>query len=103
LFLFFPIPADAKKSTFNNKAWTKIPPIVIVGSDQDPRYGATFEAVAFWNSTLSDIGTPFRLGSITHIEEVIPDENYLTKLSDHILKGKRKPKMPENYKKISGI
>jgi hypothetical protein len=100
LYLFFHIPADAKKSTFNNRAWTKIPTIVIVGSDQDPRYDATFEAVDFWNSTLSDIGTPFRLGSITHNEEVIPDENYITRLSAHILEGKRKPKMPENYKKI---
>jgi len=100
LFLFFPIPADAKKSTFNNKAWTKIPTIVIVGSDQDPRFQAALEAIEFWNSTFSEIGSPFHLGTVTRSTQENSYDDYVSKLSKHVLEGKTKPRMPKDLKTL---
>jgi hypothetical protein len=38
----------------------------------DPRRPAVQVAVTFWNKVFLDIGSPFRLGQVTHLDEAIP-------------------------------
>lgn len=54
-------------------AWRRPPHIVVVSVAGDPRLGMVDEAVAFWNRTLKEIGSRFRLGPVTHIVEPVPD------------------------------
>jgi len=46
-------------------AWTKPPPVVIVGRSGDPRVPFVRAAVAHWNSVLAGTGSSFRLGSVS--------------------------------------
>ena len=46
-------------------AWTKPPPVVIVGRSGDPRVPLVRAAVAHWNSVLAGTGSSFRLGSVS--------------------------------------
>jgi hypothetical protein len=52
--------------------WKGIPSIVVISTEGDPRLPAVREAVDFWNAELSKLGSPFRLGPLAHIVEMIP-------------------------------
>lgn len=58
---------------FGPSGWTRVPAVTIVSAPDDPRLPAVREAIAFWNQTFADLGTPFRLGAITQVEGAIPD------------------------------
>jgi hypothetical protein len=47
--------------------WTKAPTITVISEAGDPRREAVQEAVAFWNRTFSEVGSPFRLGELTMV------------------------------------
>ena len=54
--------------------WHKIPSIAVLAATDDRRVGMLTESVAFWNEQLEQIGSPFRLGAISHsVEGVSPD------------------------------
>jgi hypothetical protein len=57
-----------------SEAWTIIPSIVVMSAADDARLPAVYEAVAFWNATLANIGSSFRLGRVTHTVETVPHE-----------------------------
>jgi len=59
------------------------------------------EAVDFWNQQLEELGTPFRLGAVTHVTELVPGD-YLKTTSAAVLEGKSKPEPPESVKNIPG-
>ena len=54
--------------------WTKSPSITIVPNGEDPRIELVVGAVAFWNLTLEEIGSGFRLGTVTRVDRAIPEE-----------------------------
>ena len=54
--------------------WRHTPRIVVIGAEGDPRVGLVDEAVAFWNTTLEEIGSAFRLGPVTHMVQPVPEE-----------------------------
>lgn len=56
-------------------SWRKIPSIVIMSTENDARLVAAHEAVAFWNAALSNLGSPFRLGSLSHAPNTITDDD----------------------------
>ena len=64
--------------------WNKIPAITVVSRDSDPRIPAAQEAVAFWNRTFAELGTPFRLGAVTLVTGTVP-EGDLKDASDQML------------------
>ncbi len=64
--------------------WTRVPPVALVARADDPRIQMSREAVDFWNRTLGEIGTPFRLGAVTHTGALIP-EQYLAAVSAAML------------------
>lgn len=54
--------------------WRHPPKIVVVSVVGDPRLGLVDEAVSFWNKTLKEAGSSFRLGSVTHIVQPVPED-----------------------------
>jgi hypothetical protein len=52
--------------------WKDIPAIAVVSAEDDYRLAAVREAVDFWNAELAKLGSPFRLGSLTHVVENDP-------------------------------
>jgi hypothetical protein len=66
--------------------WRHTPNVLVVSAAGDPRSRLADEAVTFWNKTLAEIGSGFRLGPITHIVQTIPEEA-LQSLSRSVLEG----------------
>jgi len=54
------------------RIWKDVPAIAVVSTDNDYRLPAVREAVDFWNAELSNLGTPFRFGTLTHVVEDDP-------------------------------
>ena len=46
--------------------WEEIPTIIVVSAEDDFRVPAIRAAVDFWNAELAQLGSPFRLGAMTH-------------------------------------
>jgi hypothetical protein len=69
-------------------SWQRTPAITVVGSEGDPRYALVDEAVAFWNKTLGDLGSGFRLGAVTRLVQPVPEED-LRSLGQTVLAGRR--------------
>jgi hypothetical protein len=83
------------------RGWTKVPTIVLVAPEQDIRLQVAREAIDFWNRTFTDLGTPFRLGTVTHTTTAIAGD-YLEGMSAHVLQRTARPEVPESVQKISG-
>lgn len=64
--------------------WSKVPSVVLVSPANDSRIQDTYEAIDFWNQTFAQIGTSFRLGSVSHTTEKIP-ANQMVLLSQNLL------------------
>jgi hypothetical protein len=64
--------------------WSKVPGVVLVSPEKDSRIQATYEAIDFWNHTFAEIGTSFRLGSVTRTAEKLP-ANQMVLLSQNLL------------------
>jgi len=72
------------------RSWPHTPTVTVIGAEVDPRLGLVDEAVAFWNKTLEEIGSGFRLGPVTRIVQPVPDEA-LHSLSLSVVGGRRGP------------
>jgi hypothetical protein len=64
--------------------WTRTPTIGVVANGDDPRIALVDEAVKFWNETLAGLGSGFRLGAVTRVDQPIP-EGDLASLSNSIV------------------
>ena len=70
------LPAVSEaQSTGTNRAsgWKKSPTIAVISTERDARAPAIRTAVNFWNYELAQLGTAFRLGSVTYNDVVDPD------------------------------
>jgi hypothetical protein len=65
-------------------AWRVSPSDTVIGAESDPRQVMVEKAVAFWNRTLQEQGTSFRIGSITKLKNAIP-ESELASLSNAVV------------------
>jgi putative tryptophan/tyrosine transport system substrate-binding protein len=90
--------ADELTETEPSTAWDFVPTITVVSAAGDPRLPLVNEAVAFWNETFAELGTPFRLGALTQVIGAIPVED-LQKISPRIT---WLPGLPESLKRIDG-
>jgi putative ABC transport system substrate-binding protein len=79
--------------------WNLMPTITVVSGADDPRVPLVSDAVAFWNDTFAQLGTPFRLGALTRVVGAIPVED-LRKLSPFNVA--KLPELPESLKRIIG-
>ena len=55
--------------------WTKNPTITVVSEAGDPRRESVRAAVAYWNRTFAEVGTPLRLGEIAWVTDAVPDSD----------------------------
>jgi hypothetical protein len=69
-------------------AWHRAPAVLAIAAAGDPRAQLVDEAVAFWNKTLAELGAGFRLGSVTHVVQVLPEEA-LQSMSSMVVEGPR--------------
>ena len=58
----------------------------MLANGNDPRIALVEEAVAFWNKTLEELGSGFRLGPVTRVDQPVPEEA-LQSLSTSIVGG----------------
>jgi len=79
-------------------AWDFVPTITVVSASGDPRLPLVSDAVAFWNDTFAELGTPFKLGALTQVVGAIPVED-LEKISPGVT---YLPGLPESLKRIDG-
>jgi predicted Zn-dependent protease len=93
--------AFAWQSAFGAAHWTKIPSITVVAEAGDPRGEAAREAVAFWNRTFAELGTPFRLGDITWVNGSVPDSD-IQSLGNQVRYHNPWPVMPASVERFSG-
>src|SRR5262249_11756759 len=54
--------------------WPRTPTIVVISAEGDPRLRLVDEALSFWNKTLEEIGSGFRLGPAGRLVQPIPEE-----------------------------
>jgi len=54
--------------------WTRSPSVTVVANGDDPRIALVEEAITFWNKTLEEPGSGFRLGAPTRVDQAIPEE-----------------------------
>jgi hypothetical protein len=83
--------------------WTRSPTVTIVANGDDPRIGLVESAVAFWNNTLEEIGSGFRIGAITRIDQPIPEES-LHQVSEAIVGsvGRTRSPLPDRLDNLPG-
>src|SRR5262249_33682204 len=68
----------------------------------DARARLVDEAASFWNQTLSQIGSPFRLGPVTHVVQALPEEA-LQSLSRTVVGGAGAgPQIPQELRDPPG-
>jgi hypothetical protein len=73
---------------YRARGWNKIPTIVVLGREGDPRNQLVSDAVDFWNKQLAEIGCGFSLGPIGFVSEILPPSELAT-LSQATLDGTR--------------
>jgi putative ABC transport system substrate-binding protein len=78
------------------QGWKLVPTISVVSAAADPRLALVRDAIAFWNETFAELGTPFRLGAVTEVVETIPVKDLRT-VDDANFAG-----LPESLKRIEG-
>ena len=81
-------------------AWGVLPTIAMVGPVDDPRQPLVRDAVAFWNQTLGELRSGFRLGAVARQEGSVQDD-LIVALSESTLKGMKRP-FPEQLGSIPG-
>jgi hypothetical protein len=72
--------------------WTQVPSILVLAAERDARLPLVRDAVHFWNRSLAEIGSAFRLGAVTQTTGELPVDE-LKALSATIL-GSMGPRMP---------
>jgi hypothetical protein len=97
-----PLPEMIQYPPALARGWSRIPSITISAATGDPRIQLAKEAVDFWNQKLMEIGTPFRLGTVTWVPELVPVD-YLVALSSWALQEVgQEPKMPDSLQNMPG-
>lgn len=67
--------AFVSAAPFGSVHWTKNPSITVLSEAGDPRIEAVREAIAFWNRTFAELGTPFQLGEVAFVTGSVPDRD----------------------------
>jgi len=73
----------------------------VVANGDDPGIGLVEEAITFWNRTLEELGSGFRLGDLTGVDQPIPEEA-LQSLSSILVAAGRSTRIPETLRTGSG-
>jgi hypothetical protein len=86
---------------FQSDRWTKIPSVTILCSPGDSRLAAVQDAVEFWNRTFAELGTSFRLGTVSIVAGTVPDDE-VQLLGDQVLNHSRWQTIPRSLQRVPG-
>jgi Matrixin len=81
--------------------WSKVPTVVFVAPETDPRLQVAREAVDFWNRTFAELSTPFRLGPISHTTDTVSIAD-LKALSVQVVGRGGPTALPEHIQRMPG-
>jgi Matrixin len=97
------ILAIAAQTACAQVPWNRVPTVTIVANGSDARVALVDEAVTFWNRTLEELGSGFRIGAVTQVDRSIPEET-LQATSGMILAtmGRDRPPTPESIAAVPG-
>lgn len=87
--------------TASGSHWTKNPQITVIAEAGDPRREAVQAAVAYWNRTFAEIGTPFRLGKVDWVTDSVPDSD-IQSLARQVRFYNPWPLIPESIERHPG-
>ena len=93
------VPAVARSIRYS--AWKRVPAVTVVATPGDPRIPVVREAVAHWNQTFSELGTPFHLGALTVVAGSVPADD-LRALSEQSQSALSRIKLPASVDRFSG-
>ena len=93
--------AFVRVGAFRSMHWTKVPGVTIVSAAGDSRLEAVREAIAFWNRTFADLGTPFRLGNVAFVTGTIPDDD-IQSVGNQVLHHTLLPTTPGSLERVPG-
>jgi hypothetical protein len=93
------LAADVAHAQFG-VPWQHTPSIMVVSLAGDRRLQAVEEAVSFWNRTLEEIGSGFRLGPIIHTRQPVPEEALQSLSASTLAGGPRK--IPQAFRDLPG-
>ena len=80
-------PSAASEPIADSLGWNRVPRIVVLAvREDDSRIANVREAVSFWNDRFQELGSPFRLGSVTVVKGQLPD-GYLPMVSEAMGSG----------------
>src|SRR5262245_12026976 len=57
-----------------DESWHRVPDVMVISAQNDPRLSLVDDAVAFWNKTLQELGSGFRLGPVEHLVKPLPED-----------------------------
>ncbi len=101
LMLYLATDAIVWAGPFHSGYWTKTPSITVVSAAGDPRVESLREAVAYWNRTFAELGTPFRLGAINVVTGSVP-EGDMQAVGDQAVNGSSLNSIPESLQRLPG-
>jgi len=93
--------AFASAAPLHSISWTKTPRITVISATGDPRIDAVREAVAYWNRTFAELGTPFRLGDISVVTGSVPNRD-IQALGEQVLRGSEWPSVLDYLQRVPG-
>ncbi len=91
----FSSDADAQRSLRGawGVPWTTSPSVTVLVQGDDARVALVRQAVAFWNKTFAELGSPFRLGAVTTAKGAISAAE-LADASTKVLRHNWSAKLP---------
>ena len=102
LFCLFSLALLATGSVYAQfgVGWQRTPTITVIGADEkDPRRAMVDEAIDFWNKTLHEVDSGFRLGPATQLTRAVP-EDALRSLSASIVGGRGPVWVPSSLRNL---
>jgi len=81
--------------------WTLVPSVAVLVQGNDSRVALVREAVAFWNQTFAEIGSPFRLGAVSTVSGAISAAE-LAAAAPKVLKRNWSAKLPVDVSRWHG-
>ena len=88
-------------STAFGSQWQKNPTITVISAAGDPRRESVRDAVAYWNRTFADLGTPFRLGEVEWVTDSVPDDD-IQSLARQVRYYNPWPTIPDSIERYPG-
>ena len=83
--------------------WQRTPMITVMSADdKDPRHALVEEAITFWNRTLQDVNSGFRLGPTVRQAMPIPEEGLRTLSASIVGRGGASVQVPPSLRGLPG-